>query len=139
MIVQARTNRLRISNSVDTRRQAKRRNGLDQKALQLIITFAVAPIADPDQVGVLVRAGVGTEQRRIGSFMPGKGAATPSARNVDLPQHFAESEHRVIAFQIEALDFVGSRHRPMMGIVKEQQEMPAANAASANLGNERRI
>src|SRR4051794_30769613 len=63
--------------------------------------------------------------------MPSKDATAPTAREIDLPKHFSERQHRVVAFKIEVLDLVRLGQRPMVRVMKEQQETSPPNAMTA--------
>src|SRR3954451_8874508 len=131
MRVQVRPDVVGISHAMNARVETQTVHRLNEEATQFLIALAVTPIPDPDQVRVLDRPLLHAEQRRVRGLMPSKNATAPTAREIDLPKHFSERQHRVVAFKIEVLDLVRLGQRPMVRVMKEQQETSPPNAMTA--------
>src|SRR5204862_385225 len=72
--------------------------------------------------------GKGTEQPRIGRFMPGPGSRRPLSRKIQASQHVAEREHAVVMAKIVLAHRIGIRDGAMMRVVKEKLKARAGGA-----------
>src|SRR5258706_11593885 len=92
---------IRIADAMDAGAKSESRGGLDQVCGELAAALVIAPIADPDQVGVLLRRYGGPKQRRVGRLMPREGALRPAALQIDLADHLAKRQNAVVAFKVK--------------------------------------
>ena len=120
----------RRSNTV-TRAQAQCLHRLEEKFLQLLRPFLIAPIADPDDLAPALIRNDRPEEARVRGLMPGPDAPRPTSFEVVLPHRFAEGENAIIAIEIVDGHRVGIGRRAVMGVMEEQLEPSAAAALLA--------
>src|SRR5207237_9355687 len=65
--------RARVADAVDRPAQAQPAGRLEQEAVQLGAALAVAPVADPDQVGLGLEPPERVEDAGVGGLVPGPG------------------------------------------------------------------
>jgi len=93
------------------RAQAERPHRTEQEGVEFRLPFAIAPVADPDQIALAGLVVERTESPHVGGLVPGPGAATPAAALVELAQDLAEGQHAVVVFER-----VGRRRCPIINI-----------------------
>ncbi len=83
---------LRIAHAVQARGKMQRADRFDQEFLQLARAFAIAPVADPDQIAARRYIRLRMEYARIGRFVPRPCARAPAFVEIALAHRFAERE-----------------------------------------------
>src|SRR5689334_14016548 len=117
-----------VSHPVDAGGEPQRNHRLDQILTQFRGSLAIAPIADPDEIVLLVDFTLWPENTQIGAFVPGEGPSCPTAPLVSLAQNLAKGEDTVETVEVHGPDRIGfARHAVMR--VMEQQQVRAAGAS----------
>src|SRR6266576_2920175 len=76
-----------VAHAVDSSAQSKTCCRIDQKYFELAAALLVAPIADPDQIGVRLFRWLWPKQVGISCFVPSEGALRPAAAQIDFAQY----------------------------------------------------
>src|SRR5690606_18182699 len=76
--------------------QAERGCRLHQKFAELGGALTVAPVADPDEIGLLFLIFYGPEKPRVGRLVPGYDLPAPAEAAITLGQRFAKGEHEIV-------------------------------------------
>src|SRR3954453_22949607 len=78
-----------IPHPVNARGESESDRWLDQELVELAISLVVAPIADPDEVLVLLDRGQRMEERGVRRFVPGVSAPAPSPTRIKVAEHLS--------------------------------------------------
>jgi hypothetical protein len=128
-----------VANAVDRAGQAQAPRGVEQELAQPVRALAVAPVADPHEVGLGLHVRARREDPRVGRLVPGPRAPRPAALDIDAPDDLAEGEHAVVCAQVEAGHRARLRGRAVVRVVKEQPVAARALAVRADAGDELRV
>ena len=70
--------------------------GFDQEIMQFLRAFAIAPVADPDQVPLRPLGKQRAKNGCVGCLVPGKRPPAPAQTFIAAAQGFAERQHRIV-------------------------------------------
>src|SRR4051794_20775481 len=107
-----------ITNTVNRSAQAKGARRLDQEVQQLLRTFSVAPVADPDDILTWTIKRFGPENSCIRRFMPREYPSAPAELFIPTAQRFAERQDSVVVIQRQCLDRILVGNAAMVRIVE---------------------
>src|ERR1051326_4590285 len=96
-------------------RLGERAGGRDKEFAELARTFLVAPIADPNHVGIFC-GGYGSEVFDVGSFMEGPYVLHAKSIGVNTPDRIAKSEDTVEEMKMEAQQVARTGIGAVMGV-----------------------
>ncbi|MGY4333998.1 hypothetical protein ACVWWG_008415 [Bradyrhizobium sp. LB7.2] len=125
--------RVRIADAIDLRAQLQFGHRFDQKFVELGAAFAVAPIADPDDIIGALDMRQRMIQGDVRGLVPGEGPVGPAELQIDLTKHLAEGEHTVEPVEVELRKLVRCADGAVMGVVEQQREGSAMRPPVADV------
>ena len=106
---------------------------LDEEIVQFLGAFAIAPVADPDEILLRPRGKQRAKHGRVGGLMPGEDPPAPAQTFIATPQGLAECQHGVVILTAATARWhSGFGHAAMMGVVKQQGEAASGLAQAAD-------
>src|SRR3954453_2702723 len=93
---------LRVAHSERGGDQPEAAHRLDQELVQLAGALAVPPVADPHHVAPARHTPQWGEGARVLGRVPGPGALSPAALEIEVPYHSTEGEHAVVVAEVVA-------------------------------------
>ncbi len=97
-------------------------DGVEEELADFGGAFAVAPVADPDEVVLFRGVGKGMEDGGVGGFVEGPDVGEVEAVAVDVLEDFAEGEDAVEAIEGEEAHVFGRGGGAVVGVVEEELE-----------------
>src|SRR5690606_5030187 len=110
-----------IADAVNRGGEAEAPDRFQKIGAQRVAAFAVAPVADPDQVAPGDDLRMRAEHAGIRRLVPSEDLPPPALPAIELRQHLAEGEDAVIAVEIEAGYVRAGRDRAVMRVVEQQR------------------
>jgi hypothetical protein len=92
---------------------------------ELGAALVVAPVADPDEVGLRGGGGAGVEEGGVGGFVPDEGAEGEALAEVEVAEDAAKGENAVVVGKVVRAHHVGSGDEAVIGVVEKEVEAVA--------------
>src|SRR5690625_4133321 len=127
---------LRIAHPMNRAAKPQLARGGDQELFQLCRALAIPPIADPDKIVFLPFFGEWLEESHVSRFVPGEDPATPAMLAIEVRKNLAEGQDRVVALEVQAVDLLGGRNTPVMGVMEQQGKATAHPAFASKRGHQ---